>query len=600
MYVKLNYNNDVLWKDVLNTLRIILKFNITSIADLTSNASAKAEYETNVDSTTRGFLDISGTTTSEIYRTTAPGVGYTAGTNSPWSWNWLLSTATPVYNTYTSGPEMVFQRQLSTNSAIKYYVRLRYDGTNFTLGCYSSGPSDYSTGASRSPLLSNGEDRIIGYNMSGITSFFFYMTPTSIMISGKGPTGTAGYSSTGWLTTATRSVTGLTTAASATSSYSTIASVASDGSRISFSAGDTSVSTAGGTYYYLRTISNGTYSIAPSLYNLHTGNYIIRAAASASVSMNIDGYLPHNPNASNQTAAHFGPAFVSEYTPYDATAISTNSYIPVMYSGGYTYHSTVGYGTPKSWFGMSAQDFLWADPYHTSQGYKLLSIQYPTPTTNVGSPQAWTIAPSVPCYIGNDFRTIERGPMGDANYGYATVNGTFGPTAGILTSASTPVGPTGTGGNFNTIGGTLQSITAGVSISSGPTLGFLNSYGSVSTVTSQNSLTFNFAFPSGAGLQTYYLTRATDVPLTPALSDQPGFKFADSSTNGSYGLFPLVWSLSQYNTAGGKLSPTLSGFMLYNGEYYPDDYFTTGGTTYALWPMADGFTRRLGIAVPKS
>jgi len=592
MYIKLNYNNDVQWKDVLNTLRIILTYNITSIADLTTNTVAKNEYETNVDSTARSYLDISGTTTSEIYRTTAPGVGYTTGTNSPWSWNWALSTATPVYSGTFQNPEMVFQRQLSTNSAIKYYVRLRYDGTNFTLGCFANGPSDFSTRASFSPLLSNGEDRIIGYNMTSITSFFFYMTPTSIMISGKGPTGNTGYSTTGWLTTATRPLTGLTTSASTVSSSTNIASVAPDGSRISFSSIglDTSVSTAAGTYYYLRTVGNATlgynYSIASNLYNLHTGNYITRVAAAGTVSMNIDGYLPHNPNASNQTTAHFGPAFVSEYTPYDATAIGTNNYIPVMYSGGYTYHNSVGYGSPKSWFGMSAQDFLWADAYHTAQGYKLLSIQYPTPTTNVGSPTAWTVASGVPCYIGNDFRTIERAPLGDANYGYITITGT------ILNNQLTV---TTTSNSF----GSPPTITTGMAITAAPSVGLPLGTSILSGSTSPWTLNQNLG-TSISGTQTFYLTRATDIPLTPALSDQPAFKFADSNTNGSYGLFPLVWSLSQYNTAGGKLSPALAGFMLYNGEYYPDDYFTTGGTTYALWPMADGFTRRLGIAVPKS
>jgi hypothetical protein len=593
MYVKLNYNDNVQWKDVLNTLRIILTYNITSIADLTTNTAANTEYITNVDSTARNSLDISGTTTSEIYRTTAPGVGYTTGTNSPWSWNWGLSTATPSYNSsFNYGPEMVFQRQLSTNSAIKYYVRLRYDGTNFTMGCFSNGPANF-TGSNQStvPVLSNGEDRIIGYNMSSLTSFFFYMTPTSIMISGKGPTGATLYSTTGWLTTATRPLTGLTTTASTVSSSTNIASVAPDGSRISFSSIglDTSVSTAAGTYYYLRTLGSATlgnnYSIASNLYNLHTGNYITRVAAAGTVSMNIDGYLPHNPNASNQTTAHFGPAFVSEYTPYDATAIGTNNYIPVMYSGGYTYHSSGGYGSPKSWFGMSAQDFLWADAYHTAQAYKLLSIQYPTPTTNVGSSTSWTVASGVPCYIGNDFRTIERAPLGDANYGYITITGSITTNQLTVTSTSTSFG-------------SAPTITTGMSITAAPTVGLPAGLAILSGSTSP--WTLNQSLGTTTGSQTFYLTRATDVPMTPALSDQPAFKFSDSAINGSYGLFPLVWSLSQYNTAGGKLSPALAGFMLYNGEYYPDDYFTTGGTTYALWPMADGFTRRLGIAVPKS
>jgi len=588
MYIKLNYNDNVQWKDVFNTLRIVLKNNVTGISDLTTFGTAiYTDYTTNIDVSTRNLLD---TTNSEIYRNTAPGVGYTTGTNSPWSWNWSESTTGTV--TYAAnfqvGPEIVIQRSLSTNSDKKYYIRLRHDGTNFTMGCFSTGPSDFSTsnGANKSTNLLNGEDRIVGYNMSSLTSFFCYITPTSIIVSGKGPTTSTGFSTTGWLTTASRPVT-TTPGTGATSTYANISSIAPDGSRISFSSisTGTEISTTAGTYYYLRTLGNGnSYSISSNLYNLHTGTYISRTA-SQTVTMNIDGYLPHNPNASNSTAAHFGPAFISEYTPYDATAIGTNNYIPVMYTGGYTFHSTSGAGSPKSWYGISAQDFLWAEPYHTSQGYKLLSIQYPTPTTN----NTWAVSQYVPCYIGNDFRTIERAPLGDANYGYITVSGTISGSTLTFTSpnlsnsfGSTPVTTSGAWNGWSISANVSLNLPTGLYITGG----------------SGTSWTLNASVGTYTGI--FYITRPQDVPLTPALSDQPAYKFSDSSTNGSYGLFPLVWSLSQYNTAGGKLNPALAGFMLYNGEYYPDDYFTTGGTTYALWPLADGFTRRLGIAVPKS
>jgi hypothetical protein len=517
MYIKLNFTNTVAWKDVFNMVRIILSNNITSANDLKNNS----DFSNNsiIDANTNGYYDVSN---SEIVRTDSPGVGYGAATGTYgvyWTYNWAGSTNPAVYTTYTSGPEIVIQRTVSTyvpsgNSDTngKYYIRLRYDGSNFTLGTYKSAAgmgsgAQVSGNGSTSPTLSTGEDRIIGYGMTGVTSFFMYMTPYSILVGGRGPIGTNSVTQ-GWLMTANRTVSSVSIAASTTQTLAGISRYIPDGSLISFS------TTAGGInsslYYYFRNIGVNTWSFATDLYSLHTGSYVSVSAGSTQ-DIKVYSYLPHNINANNPSAAHFGPAFVSEFTPYDATAICSNNYLPVIYSGGYTNHFIYNSGVitvaPKSWYGISAQDFLFADPYHVRESYKLLSIQIPTPTLT----NSWTVNTSAPVYIGTDLRTIERAPLGDSNTG----------------------------------------------------------------------------------------TAVTDRSLSAVLLDQPGYKFPDASGNPSFGLFPLTWSNSSYNSAGGKLSPALAGFMLFNGDYSPDDYFTYSGTTYALWPMADGYTRRLGIAVPK-
>jgi hypothetical protein len=513
MYIKLNFTNTVAWKDVFNMLRIILSNNINSISDFTGNSDLN--NSTIIDSTTRGYLDA---TNSEIFRTVSPGVGYGSPTVA-WTYNWAEKTNPAAYTTYTNGPEIVIQRTVSTYVPIggsdtngKYYIRFRWDNTtnNFTLGTYknSSTITAQVTGTgSTSPTLSTGEDRILGYNMIGVTSFFMYMTPYSVLVGGRGPIGSNSVTQ-GWLTTANRKVATAVTLTAATTQSSGVLTTVPDGSRISFSAYNP------GTYYYYRNVNTSTsWSFADSLYKLHTGNYVTPTAVSTDIY--VDGYLPHNPYANNPTAAHFGPGFVSEFTPYDATAICSNNYLPIMYSGGYynqfNYYIASQYlYAPKAWYGISAQDFLWADSYHVKESYKLLSIQIPTPTLT----NSWSISTSAPVYIGTDLRTIERAPLGDAYYG--------------------------------------------------------------------TNLT-------------------TDRTLSPALVDQPGYKFPDANGNPSYGLFPLTWSNSSYNSAGGKLSPAPAGSMLFNGDYTgPDDYFTYSGTTYALWPMADGYTRRLGIAVPKT
>ena len=510
MYIKLNFTNTVAWKDVFNMVRIILTNNINGISDLTNNSDFK--NSSIIDATTVSYLD---SVNSEIFRTVSPGVGYgTAGVS--WTYNWAGTTNPAAYTTYTNGPEIVIQRNVfnytpsgGTDINGKYYIRLRWDNTtnNFTLGTYKTasgmGSAQVAGNGSTSPTLSTGEDRILGYSMTGVTSFFMFMNSSSILIGGRGPIGSNSVTQ-GWLTTANRRYTSQSLIAAAAQTQSSLS--IPDGSRISFS------NYNAGTYYYFRNTSiNNTWAFATSLYNLHTGNYVTPTALTTDII--VDGYLPHNPNVNNPSASHFGPGFVSEFTPYDSTAICSNNYLPIMYSGGYYNHfyptSTASIlASPKSWYGMSAQDFFWADAYHVNQSYKLLSIQIPTPTLT----NSWTVSTSAPAYIGTDLRTIERAPLVDSNIGTAT----------------------------------------------------------------------------------------TDRSLSAALVDQPGYKFPDASGNPSYGLFPLTWSNSSYNSAGGKLSPSLAGFMLFNGDYSPDDYFTYSGTTYALWPMADGYTRRLGIAVPKT
>lgn len=289
----------------------------------------------------------------------------------------------------------------------------------------------------------------------------------------------------------------------------------------------------------------GTYTVSvshPVLASMGSTTYTgasVTATLTPLKQINVDGNFPHNPYNDAVSLyggqAHFGPAFISEYVPYDASNVVANGHFPILYNGGYTYHGIVPgtstlstanlSGSPKSWFGMAAQDFLWGDANIISNSYKVLYLMKATPTTT--GTFTGTVA-NAPVYIGTDARTIERAPLGDYNMGTLTASGT--PTTTMPTS---------------------------------------------------NPL-------------------ASDRPIATVLSDQPAVKFPDSSRNASFGLFPLVWSNSSYNMAGGKLTPDKAGFMLFNGDYNPDDYFTFNTTNYAIWPMADGFTRRIGIAVPKT
>jgi hypothetical protein len=699
------------------------------------------------NTTEKGYLDTTGTN-SEIYRTTSaygnagvlPGVG--AGFDSvPWCY----------YSPNNSFQDLVFRRTIKDSSpAAYYYVRLRFDGLNLNLTPFKTAntndtwiTSPNATGVyfNTSPSLTNGPatgENCIGYNMTaaytgsslpigsgvvgGATSFFMHITPNSILIGGKGPTGSAGYSSTGWMTTpANRTIgvtlqngstlisyapsstvipsyltpantttttpsstgytgtvaasgvnnwsplgwngatgssialTGINTQASPTTlvgwqvtsnnsvplnnfatifkvdnvsgsagAYSAtiyliggtgvfntssqitsfaattaagapvnvsslkvdgnaalvagnqltfshppnrdVSTVLTDGSRCFFTSanitGTTGFNPTIGTnnFCYARTATtlnslqlavittaNSTNLIGYALNStiltgelglsaLRTGKLIYGATSTVTgtPTMQVDGYYPHNPYndavSLYQGAAHFGPAFVSEYTPYDATSTVANNNYNVIFNGGYQFHQP-SVGNPKAWYGMASQDFLWGDAYFISQSYKILNIRKPTP--NVQQSYS-TDTPYAPVYIGTDARTIERAPLGDWNVGTNT---------GAVGAAPYPV--------YNTQAG-------------------------------------------------------TDRTLAPALVDLPNYKFPDASKNPSYGLFPIVWSNSSYNMAGGKITTDRAGFMLFNGDYTgPDDYFNytpPNGTptTYAIWPMADGYSRRLGIAVPKA
>ena len=64
-------------------------------------------------------------------------------------------------------------------------------------------------------------------------------------------------------------------------------------------------------------------------------------------------------------------------------------------------------------------------------------------------------------------------------------------------------------------------------------------------------------------------------------------------------MLPLVWSCNYYGNSGGNV--TSQGlFYIFNGDYSPGDEFTYNGITYAIWPSYQGYTNRLGLAIPKT
>jgi hypothetical protein len=65
-----------------------------------------------------------------------------------------------------------------------------------------------------------------------------------------------------------------------------------------------------------------------------------------------------------------------------------------------------------------------------------------------------------------------------------------------------------------------------------------------------------------------------------------------------FAMLPLRWELSWYNLRGGNAS-ALGGFYMFNGDYVSGDQFNFNGKTYMIWPTTNGFSSRVGLAIPK-
>jgi hypothetical protein len=68
-------------------------------------------------------------------------------------------------------------------------------------------------------------------------------------------------------------------------------------------------------------------------------------------------------------------------------------------------------------------------------------------------------------------------------------------------------------------------------------------------------------------------------------------------TSNTFGLLPLGWQNTYYGNYGGNASDQ-GGFYMFNGDYAPGDTFIYNSTVYMIWPMYNGYSQRIGLAVP--
>ena len=64
------------------------------------------------------------------------------------------------------------------------------------------------------------------------------------------------------------------------------------------------------------------------------------------------------------------------------------------------------------------------------------------------------------------------------------------------------------------------------------------------------------------------------------------------------GLITLGWEELYRGNHGGNISER-SNVFVFNSEYTPGDEFSLDQKTWCLWPLNNGFSQRLGLAIPK-
>lgn len=86
--------------------------------------------------------------------------------------------------------------------------------------------------------------------------------------------------------------------------------------------------------------------------------------------------------------------------------------------------------------------------------------------------------------------------------------------------------------------------------------------------------------------------------LAGVLNTTASTRFASSNlTSNTFGLLPFGWQHTYYGNYGGNASDQ-GGFYVFNGDYVPGDTFTFNNTVYMIWPLYQGYSSRIGIAIP--
>jgi hypothetical protein len=119
---------------------------------------------------------------------------------------------------------------------------------------------------------------------------------------------------------------------------------------------------------------------------------------------------------------------------------------------------------------------------------------------------------------------------------------------------------------------------------------------------SQVHMTMAGRTSSNYGLNQVQAQGTTSSPTTAtyagAISTASSTRYPNPSLSGTgFGIMPFGWEANYYGNHGGNASEQ-SGVYIFNGDYVPGDTFIYNNKMYMVWPMYNGFSQRVGFAVP--
>jgi len=311
-------------------------------------------------------------------------------------------------------------------------------------------------------------------------------------------------------------------------------------------------------------------------------------AASASPTQTRSGwYMVYETTPTNwaySSPKQYGPFSSSQYTRLDVWNTDTNGIVPVSWINGRD-------STYRPYYGLS---------WNYDLGFGSLTLNY-------------NFNPRFPSSNSNTTFSVMNTLDATANttgqwnlYGAPTVNNNSFLSSTLVTGQKVSFGTnirgfsdqTSLGTTTNTALGTTSAGVAGTGTINYNSTSIYNGY--LSTIKG-NVTDTSISRSAWHGLQSASLYGPTITEYNASTSTVNAyFKWpsADVSAKGSYVLHPMVWNRADYNNIGGLISDK-SGIYLFNGDYAAGDEFTVSGITYSIWPLADGWGYRVGLAVPK-
>lgn len=104
------------------------------------------------------------------------------------------------------------------------------------------------------------------------------------------------------------------------------------------------------------------------------------------------------------------------------------------------------------------------------------------------------------------------------------------------------------------------------------------------------------------GLNQIQVLGTVTSPTTPSyaggISTASSTRYPSTTLAGTgFGIMPFGWEAQYYGNHGGNASDQ-NGVYIFNGDYVPGDTFIYNNKMYMVWPMYNGFSQRVGFAVP--